>query len=166
MLEKIVMIKGKVNYNITLDPSVWIFDDRKIDLNTYFQTEISERNELEEYTKEISRHWDREIMEGAILPPTITTEKKYVKESVLTGSFAIPLKPFLMNASPLEDAIKLIIVSEDKNVELNLETAFKLIIGFSKNGKPLTEDGPIHIYFGDGSNQKKPIKNVKEFRIE
>ena len=35
-MEKIVHIKGKVKFPITLDPSVWIFDDRKFDLDTYF----------------------------------------------------------------------------------------------------------------------------------
>ncbi|HYK71873.1 MAG TPA: peptidyl-prolyl cis-trans isomerase [Pseudoneobacillus sp.] len=166
MLEKIVMIKGKVNYNITLDPSVWIFDDRKMELNTYFQSDNSEKNELEEYTKETSTHWDREITEGSILPPTIKTEKKYVKEKILNGTFVIPFKPFLMNASPLKDASKLIMVSENQTIEIDLETAFNLILGFSLNGKPLTEDGPLHVYFGDASNQTNPIKNVKEFCIE
>ncbi|WP_442599358.1 peptidyl-prolyl cis-trans isomerase [Neobacillus sp. D3-1R] len=166
MIEKIVMINGKVNYSITLDPSVWIFDDRKIDIDTYFYTEKKEKNELEEYTKEVSSHWDREIREGAILPPTIGTEKKYMKEKVISGSFAIPFRPFLTNAAPLEDATKLIVVTEDNQIEMGIDTAFNLIIGFSKNGKPLSEDGPIHVYFGDGSNLDAPIKYVKEFRIE
>jgi hypothetical protein len=165
-MEKIVMIKGKVSYTITLDPSVWIFDDRKIDLDTFFQSSKIEKNELEEYTKEISSHWDREIMEGATLPPTIKTEKKYMKEIMLTGSFGIPLKPFLMNASPNDDAQKMIIITDDEQFELDLTTSLDLIIGFSKNGKPLSEDGPIHVYYGDGSNQDNPILKVKEFWIK
>ena len=35
-MESIIPIKGKVKYKLTLDPSVWIFDDRRIDLKTYF----------------------------------------------------------------------------------------------------------------------------------
>lgn len=38
-MDSIVMIEGNVKYKITLDPSVWIFDDRKIDLKQYFQNE-------------------------------------------------------------------------------------------------------------------------------
>lgn len=161
-----MMIKGKVSYTITLDPSVWIFDDRKIDLDTFFQTSKIEKNELEEYTKEISSHWDREIMEGATLPPTIKTEKKYKKEIMLTGSFGIPFKPFLMNAIPHDDAQKMLIITENEQIELDLSTSFDLIIGFSKKGKPLSENGPIHVYYGDGSNQDNPILNVKEFWIK
>jgi hypothetical protein len=54
----------------------------------------------------------------------------------------------------------------DGEYQYPLETAYNLILGFSNNGKPLKEDGPIHIYFGDGSNQQSPIKNVKSFIIK
>ena len=33
-----------------------------------------------------------------------------------------------------------------------------MILCFSNNGKPLKEDGPVHVYFGDGSNKQNPIK--------
>ena len=35
-MENIILLSGKVKYSITLDPTVWIFDDRKVDLSTYF----------------------------------------------------------------------------------------------------------------------------------
>lgn len=165
-MENIIIIKGNVKYIITLDPGVWIFDDRKVDLKTYFQKKHIERNELEEYTKEISSHWDREIMEGAIVPPTIKTEKKFKKEKLLLGSFGIPLKPFLLNASPFEEASQLIVVTNNDELVFDLTFSYDFILGFSDNGKPLKEDGPIHIYFGDGSNQTHPIKNVKELLVK
>lgn len=34
----IVPIKGRTKFTINLDPTVWIFDKRKIDLETYIQT--------------------------------------------------------------------------------------------------------------------------------
>ena len=37
---------------------------------------------------------------------------------------------------------------------LPLETVKNAILGFSKEGKPLKEDGPVHLYFNDGSNQQ------------
>lgn len=166
-MENIIIIKGKVKYIITLDPGVWIFDDRKVDLNTHFQKKQIENNELEEYTKEISSHWDREIMEGAIVPPTIKTETKYKKERLLLGSYGIPLKPFLLNASPFEEANQLIVVtSNDDELVFDLASGYEFILAFSNNGKPLKEDGPVHVYFGDGSNQTHPIKYVKELLIK
>ncbi|WP_026584259.1 hypothetical protein [Bacillus sp. J33] len=165
-MENIISFKGKVKFKIALDPGVWIFDDRRVDLNTYFNLESKSSNELEEYTKEVSKHWDREIMEGAVFPPTLKTEKKFEKEKVLTGTFGIPFKPFLLNAEPDETAESLIIESEDGEVKLSLSQAEDLILGFSKDGKPLKEDGPIHVFMGDGSNKDNPIKRVKAFRVE
>jgi hypothetical protein len=165
-VENILLLTGKVKYTITLDPTVWIFDDRKIDLNTYFSTTSEHSNELEEYTKSISKHWDREIMEGAVYPPTLKTEKKYEKEKVLTGSFGIPFQPFFKNAEPDENADTLVIKTTNSEFEVSLETASNLILGFSNIGKPLNEDGPVHVYFGDGSNQQNPLKNVREFIVK
>jgi hypothetical protein len=162
----IMPINGEVNYTITLDPTVWIFDDRKVDLDTYFEETNVEHDELEEYTKNISKHWSREIQEGATYPPTLKTEKKYLKEKILTGTFAIPFLPFLENAEPKEGASKLIINTENDSFSFELETASQLLLGFSNKGKPLTEDGPVYIYFKDGSNKQNPIKRVTSFTIE
>lgn len=165
-MEKIILISGNVKYPITLDPGVWIFDDRKIDLTTYFESENEHLDEMEAYTKAISKHWDREIIEGAIYPPTLKSEKKYEKEKLLTGSFAIPFKPFLKNSEPNQDAKTLIIQCEDKEVEVPLEAAYKLILGFSDRGKPLSADGPVHVYYGNGSNQYQPIKYARGFFVK
>jgi hypothetical protein len=165
-MEKIMMIKGKVKFSITLDPSVWIFDDRKIDLDTFFENSTEKHQDIEEYTKAISKHWDREIMEGAIVPPTLKTEKKYLKEKLLTGTFGMHFQPFLQNALPDDSAQKMIIESKDGEYSLTIQEAKEIILGFSKVGKPLTEDGPVYIYFGDGSNKNNPIKNVTGFRVE
>ncbi|MBG9450144.1 hypothetical protein ABE67_12605 [Cytobacillus firmus] len=165
-MENIIAFKGNIKYQITLDPGVWIFDDRRVDLTTYFMHENIRKNELEEYTKAVSKHWDREIMEGAVFPPTLKTEKKFEKEKVLTGTFGIAFKPFLMNAEPDESAEIVVIESEDGETSLTLSEAEELILGFSKDGKPLKEDGPVHAYLGDGSNYNSPIKRVKAFRVE
>lgn len=162
----ILMISGKVKYTITLDPSTWIFDDRRIDLTTYFTKGEEEKDTLAEYTKAVSKHWDREIMEGAVFPPTLKTEKKFEKEKVLTGTFGMLFKPFLENAEPEETAAALVIMTDDGETELPIEEAYKVILKFSDNGKPLTSTGPVHVYYGDGSNQKNPIKNVRGFLVK
>lgn len=165
-MENIMMITGKVKYSITLDPSVWIFDDRRIDLTTYFTDNKSEHDELQEYTKAVSKHWDREIMEGAVFPPTLKTERVYEKQKMLTGTFGIPIKPFLNNSEPDSEAKMVVIHSNNGDYELPLKDASELILAFSDKGKPLTEDGPVHVYFGDGSNRENPIKQAKGFTVK
>ncbi|MGM0873516.1 MAG: peptidyl-prolyl cis-trans isomerase [Bacillota bacterium] len=164
-MESIVLIKGKVNYQITLDPGVWIFDDRKVDLTTYFIQEQETIDELEEYTKAVSKHWEREIREGAIYPPTLKTERTYEKQRVLNGSFGVPLKPFLQNAEIQDNATEVQFVTADEPINLPIKEAIEVILGFSVKGKPLKEDGPIHVYFGNGSNANNPIKNVKQIIV-
>lgn len=160
------MLEGNTKFKITLDPGVWIFDDRRLDLTTYFEKERIDKDELNEYTKAVSKQWDREIQEGAIFPPTLKTEKKFEKEKVLTGTFAIPFRDFLNNAEPFDHADSLIIVQQEGEITIPLEKAFEAILGFSKDGKPLKEDGPVHLYYGDGSNKSNPIKNIKKFILK
>ncbi|MBO9130306.1 peptidyl-prolyl cis-trans isomerase [Bacillus sp. 165] len=164
-MDNIVTINGKVNYIITLDPGVWIFDDRKVDLTTYFIEEKQEHNELEQYLKSTSMHWDREIREGAAFPPVKKSVSKFQKEQIITGTFGIPLWPFLKNANPLETASSVEIHTDDTCITISLETAMKVILGFSKDGQPLRKDGPVHLYYGDGSNKEAPITNVCKFTI-
>lgn len=165
-MENIIIISGETKFSITLDPGVWIFDDRKIELTTFFSKQQEVTNELEAYTRSVSKHWDREIIEGAVFPPTLRTEKKYEKEKVLTGTFGIPFKPFLANAEPKQNAMKVIVKTVNEEHEIPLDIAKELILAFSDAGKPLTSDGPIHVYFGDGSNKGNPIKNVREFIVK
>jgi len=165
-MSDILSFKGKVKFPITIDPSVWIFDDRRIDLTTYFDEQEMNRHDEEEYTKAVSKHWDREIMEGAIFPPTLKTEKKYEKEKVLTGTFGIPLAPFIKNAEPVEGANTLVIETDQNDIPFPLTKAEEFLLQFSKEGKPLRDDGPVYVLLGDGSNVNNPIKNVRAFRIE
>ncbi|MBD8068436.1 peptidyl-prolyl cis-trans isomerase [Bacillus sp. PS06] len=165
-MESIILLTGNVKYNITLDPGVWIFDDRRVDLTTYFDAQKQTEDQLEKYTKEVSAHWDREIKEGAIVPPTKQSEKKYKKEQILTGTFGIPFHDFLKHSSPAENAESLKIITDQEPVIIPINKAYDAILGFSLKGKPLREDGPVHFYYGDGSNRDNPIKNISEFIIE
>lgn len=166
-MEQIIPIKGKVGFTVTLDPGVWIFDDRRIDLDEYFllpdQPDI---NADEEYTKSMSAFWEKEIREGATFPPTIKSEKKYEKEKVLTGTFGIPLSPFLQNAEPVQDASLLVIETKNGEHPFPLAVADSLIMAFSHKGKPLRETGPVHILLKDGSNREQPITHVTGIRVE
>ena len=99
-MEFIIPIKGAVKFNITLDPTVWIFDDRRIDLDEFFAGEYVYKDELVEYTKVTSAHWSREIIEGSTVPPTLKSEKKFERTKLLTSTFGVELKPFILNAEP------------------------------------------------------------------
>lgn len=166
-MENIIPIKGAVNFNITLDPSVWIFDDRRIDLKTYFTQSQEEEDEDLKYLLATGKHWSREIMEGAVFPPTLKTERKFDRQGMKTGTFGMQIKHFLNNAEIKEGATR--VVFECKNGEehsFTIEEANTFIFKFSQDGKPLTEDGPVHLIFGDGSNVENPIKNVIGIRVE
>lgn len=166
-MESIIRIEGKVQFSITLDPGVWIFDDRRVDLDTYFTEQNNEEHdELEAYTKAASKQWEREISEGAIQPPTLKTERRFLKEKLLNGTFGIKFAPFLMNAEPLQDAASVIFISGDDEVEVSIDKARDAVFAFSNKGRPLKDDGPVHVYFGDGSNQHSPLKSVNRIIVK
>ncbi|MDI2589513.1 MULTISPECIES: peptidyl-prolyl cis-trans isomerase [unclassified Psychrobacillus] len=165
-MEFIIPVKGAVKFTITLDPTVWIFDDRKIDLDEFFSGEYEYKDELEEYTKVTSAHWSREIIEGATVPPTLQSEKKYERTKALTSTFGVELQPFIQNAEPLEDASTLVIETTEGEHSFPLNELDTLLLKFSHKGKPLREDGPVHVIKKDGSNINNPIKFVTAFRVE
>ncbi|WP_144509403.1 peptidyl-prolyl cis-trans isomerase [Bacillus sp. FJAT-22090] len=165
-MELIIPIKGAVKFNITLDPTVWIFDDRKIDLDEFFSGEYEYKDELEEYTKVTSAHWSREIIEGATFPPTLKTEKKFERTKVLTSTYGIELQQFILNAEPSEDASTFVIETQEGDYSCPLDELDSFLLKFSHKGKPLREDGPVHVLKKDGSNINNPIKFVTAFRIE
>lgn len=166
-METIIPIKGAVTYKLTLDPSVWIFDDRKLDLNTYFTNTTEEEDSDIKYMREVGAHWSREIMEGATFPPTLKSERKFDRQGMENGTFGMQIAPFLKNAVLTPEATN--IVFECGNGEEHsfpIEEANQLIFQFSQEGKPLTEDGPVYLIFADGSNMENPIKNIIAIRAE
>lgn len=133
MLREIVPIKGETKFTINLDPSVWIFDKRKIDLDQY-----REQGEL------------------------IT-----VAEREVSGSYGIPFAPFLLKAEPDEKAMKLVChVAKGDDVTLTLPEAMEAVIGFSQEGKPLGESGPLHLYFGPKRHHEPPITHIVSFEVK
>ncbi|GIN74427.1 hypothetical protein J14TS2_49020 [Bacillus sp. J14TS2] len=162
-MDMIMNIKGKVKFPITLDVGAWIFDDRRIDLDTY-SFEDEKQDDLTEEATTVSKHWDRSVKEGAVSPKQ--TRKRYEKAKMLTSTFAIKLEPFLKNAEPDPKASLLVFETNGEDVSIPLEEGYAILVQFSNKGKALKEDGPVHILFPDGSNVDHPIKNVKAFRVE
>lgn len=148
-METIIPITGNVKHTITLDPTVWIFDDRRLDLETYFVTEHVVVDEMEEYKKRMGKNWSREIMEGSTSPPTLKSEKKYEKQKMLTGTFGIIFAPFLKNAIPADDATTITFETVDGDHSFPIEEAENLLFQFSFEGKPVKDGGPIHVLKAD-----------------
>lgn len=162
-----VPIKGKVQFAITLDPTVWIFDDRRIDLEQFFHTTYEEVDEDTKYLEGMGKHWSREIMEGSTAPPTLKAEETFSLKKELKDTLGIHFKHFLKNAEPHEDATKIVFEqTTGEEVAIPYDRLNDVILQYSLRGKPLREDGPIHVLFADGSNVKDPIRHVQAIRIE
>src|SRR5699024_12616347 len=65
--EMIVPIKGNVTYPITLDPTAWILDDRKILLEEAYTNKASESNTESNYDRTAQRR-SQEVYQQKIKP--------------------------------------------------------------------------------------------------
>jgi hypothetical protein len=154
-MSSIVQVSGKVHFSIVLDPSSWIFDDRKIEWHDY----ISEKVTIKDVT-------EKEERAGAALPRMIERGIKYEKDRWVKDSFVIPVVPFLKNAEPLEDATTIRFEREgEEDVSVSIETVREGVFIFSHEGKILQEDGPLQ--FSDLNEYKEaPIKGIRKIVIE
>jgi hypothetical protein len=144
-MSDVIVFKGAVSFPITLDPSVWIFDDRKIDLRTYKGEADQAGSTQTDYLKGTGAQWDKEMMEGATPP---SERRSLVEErKALEGDYGMRLAPFIENAKPHPDATHVIIHRHGGDIiTLTLQQAKQAILQFSKNGKPIRENGPVHLY--------------------
>lgn len=161
----IVQLRGKVKFPITLDPTVWIFDDRKIVLkDAFIEQKSSEQMDDAEKTAEM---FDQEVyFQTKIRPPVKKSIKKFDREKILTESYVMPLKPFVEHAEASNEATKARLITDGDDIIISFEQLLHSLVLFSFEGKPLQEDGPIHLYFGDGSNRENPFKAIKQIIIE
>lgn len=158
----IIPITGNVIYPITLDPTVWIFDDRKIIMEEAFNDSAAPPetdNELEK----ASQRWER-----AINPPVNKGISRVEGEEILKHSYVMPIEDFIRNAEIKLDAINATLVIGENvqdNITISLKELENCYLQFAVNGKPLKDDGPVYFYFHDGSNKDNPIKNVKKIIV-
>ena len=95
-MENIILLTGKVKYKLTLDPGVWIFDDRRIDLTAYSFEKPDKTDTLEAYTKAVSAHWDREISGRGCISANVKIRKKIRKRKSINRYFCrFPLNHLL-----------------------------------------------------------------------
>ena len=160
----IVPITGNVSYSITLDPTVWIFDDRKILLEDAFKEHTEQAKEKDELEK-ASERYNKEVFQLS-KPPVNRSIKKFEREKILKSSYVMPLDDFIKNAEVKPDAKQVILEQQEKEVTISLAELKNSYFLFAIDGKPLKEDGPVHLYYKDGSNKDNPIKNIKKLIIK
>ncbi|GEN44765.1 molybdopterin-binding protein [Alkalibacillus haloalkaliphilus] len=156
----IVQIQGNVGFPITLDPTVWIFDDRKIELNEAFGVSDNEDSENDQ-----QQVWDRNEYQQKLRPPVNQSVTRYNRKKVLENSYVMPLHHFLKNSEPSGDAKEAILHTTDGDETISLDQLEQSYLLFALDGKPLTEDGPIHVILNDGSNKDAPFKGVEKISI-
>jgi hypothetical protein len=158
----IVQLKGKVKFPITLDPSVWIFDDRKVEFDQAFLPKAEASKNPDEENEEASKRWDRAIYQQKINPPVNKSISKFERNKILESTFVMPIKPFLKNAEVNEDANAAYLITNNGETEISINDLENGYFLFAVDGKPIKENGPLHFYFGDGSNKDTPITGVNE----
>ncbi|MBP0724771.1 peptidyl-prolyl cis-trans isomerase [Bacillus sp. RG28] len=164
-MSDIFSISGNVQFELTIDPSVWIFDERKIELDEFFDLTYQNINEEELYLQRVSKHWDREITEGAKLTPPNEKLMASEKKKWLSQSYGMPLKYFLKNAKINEDATNIIIETTSSEIKLTVDEAMNGLLAFSIKGKPLRENGPVHFYYADIRNKNEPITDIRKIIV-
>lgn len=157
----IIQIKGKVKFNITLDPSTFIFDDRKVEIEALLQGKSSGEEAI---TFQDNYEWNREILEGGSKPPTLVSEKKFKKQALLEGTFLMNMHSFIINAEPDSDAKKVELSNEDTKVQITLAELKELYFQFSKDGKRLYDDGMVDAYLNN-DELKLIMKHVTDITI-
>lgn len=162
----IIPIEGNVNYPITLDASVWIFDDRKIAFEDAFLPEksIKKKKKKIDPVKQTAERLNK-AYETNMRKPINRNLNREEREAALQKSFVMPLKQFIKHTEPKQSATKAILVTSEGDVEIPLENLKNSLLHFSNKGKPITEKGPVHLYYQDGSNKENPIKGITKIII-
>lgn len=159
-----IQIKGAVKFPITLDSTTWIFDDRKVKIEDI-------ENGVFDGTKPVkfedNREWNRAILEGQTNPPTLNSEIKYRKRSVLEDSFAINMTPFFKNAEPSENATKIKLSNDKDSIEVPMELLPYLFFQFAKDGKRLYDDNSVDsfVYNPDDKGYSYEFKYVTHIEV-
>ncbi|GGH74328.1 hypothetical protein JOD43_000251 [Pullulanibacillus pueri] len=157
-MPEIVTITGLVSFPLTLDPSSWIFDDRKIDIDDFFSNDF----DLDEFLEA-----QKDERAGAAIPRLAKGQRKYKKQEWLTRSFAIPVKIFIENSEPKNEATQVTFsLQNGEKAIVSLEDAKSGVFAFSINGRIIEEDGPLHFYFQDPSMKDKAIKGITSIIVE
>ncbi|MET3682004.1 hypothetical protein ABID56_000083 [Alkalibacillus flavidus] len=157
----IVQVQGNVGFSITLDPTVWIFDDRKVLLSDAFETESDDAQDDEKPDDALTV----QQYQQKINPPINDSVDRYNRKKVLENSYVMPLQHFIHNSEPSADATEAILHTSDGEARISISDLINCYLLFSVDGKPLKETGPVHVILPDGSNQDDPYTGVDRITV-
>ncbi|MGP4106852.1 hypothetical protein [Virgibacillus sp. L01] len=161
----IVPITGNVTYSITLDPTVWIFDDRKILLDEAFSKKENEQQVEDNELENASKRWNRAVYQQKINPPVNKSISRFEREKILVNSYVMPINEFVDHAEIKENATDVTLVTNKGEEHISLEALQNCYLLFALEGKPLKEEGPVHLFYKDGSNKDNPITGIEKIII-
>lgn len=159
----IIPLTGNVTYSITLDPTVWIFDDRKILLEEAFNDEKTNDTTVNE-ADEAAQRWNRAIHQQ-FKPPVNKSISRLQGKQILKNSYVMPVHDFVHHAKIKNTASDVTLVTKNEDIKISLEELKSCYLLFAVDGKPLKESGPVHFLYKDGSNKDKPIKEVQKIIV-
>ncbi|QUE85760.1 MULTISPECIES: hypothetical protein [Exiguobacterium] len=134
-------LDGAVRHALTIDPTVWIFDERKRNVEA-LDSELE--SDQDAYYAKMGKAWDEGLTQGARIDHNKPMSRAD-KDAALRDSFAMPFAPFLQNAEPLTTATHVSFYGET-TLTLSLAEARTVYLQFSKDGKVLT-DGPVYVLY-------------------
>ncbi|SOC37919.1 hypothetical protein [Salinicoccus kekensis] len=159
----IIQIQGDIKFQITLDPSTWIFDDRKLTLDEA----LTAPKEDEAISFDDNTEWNRQIIEGTSKPPTLKSEKKYKNSQLLEETFIIGLEPFLEYTEPERGDDAMITYTHDEGTTiLPYNERGKHFAQFSEEGKRLYDDNMIDLVVIEDNQLKTRLKHVTAISIK
>ena len=120
---------------------------------------LKERNQLDSKIRE----WNRAILEGQTNPPTLNSEIKYRKRSVLEDSFAINMTPFFKITEPKDNATAIKLFNDESSIEVPIELLPYLFFQFAKDGKRMYDDNAVTLCFNP--DKKDTHMNLSMLRI-
>ncbi|MFN4215493.1 MULTISPECIES: hypothetical protein [unclassified Exiguobacterium] len=134
-------LDGAVRHALTIDPTVWIFDDRKRNVD---ELDRETENDNDAYYAKMGKAWDDGLTQGTRVDHNKPMSRAD-KDAALRDSFAMPFAPFLKNAEPLASATHVSFYGET-TLTIPLVDAPLVYLQFSKDGKVLA-DGPVYVLY-------------------
>src|SRR5690554_2242321 len=107
----IVQVRGNVKCPITLDPTVWIFDDPKILLEVFLEKGV---NAAEDEALN-----DDQDLQQKTKPPVNLSLTKYEREKALENRYIMPMKELLNNSEQEENVVSAILHTDHSDVEIS-----------------------------------------------
>lgn len=158
-----IEITGNVGYTITIDPTIWIFDDRKILLHDLLTGHIIQQSNKNESI--LNKQWDQATYQQKIQPPINESIGAYQDKQDITQSYVMPIKKFIEYAEVNKNTEDVLLGTVDGDIRIPLEALYNSHMLFAVNGKPLQDKGPVHLYLKDINKQVRIIKGVKRIFV-